>query len=533
MYISRRGSGKKRILLVNASFDSFRTYEPRQIFVAAATAIYYLAGSFHPDLCEVRTHCEVAQGLLTKESDFAWADMLVLSGTTNSMDRMRQLTAYARTKNPNVIVVAGGPAVRMMPKLARASFDYACDGDLEQIEDVIIDAFGPDYMKPGIVPRFDLHRRIDGVGCIETSRNCNFGCSFCSLTAEGGKYQTYSADFIRAQIEAMGKRTYICIQDNNFYGNNRASFRERLSILKEYYEKGYFRGWVALLTSDFFADDENIRLAKEAGCFALFCGVESFQPDMIERFSKKQNRSKDRFEAARKCLDHGIIFDYGLIFDAAHQTIESFRADIDDICSRDDITTPGYICLAAPLPGTPLFHEIAAEGGFLPNVRLRDIDSDTLVVWPKDPLDEVADYVRGLNSLRDHRGAFLGQLGRFLVRRRKDLSAAQLFAVASKLIYRVTYDSSPMNLLGRRPRRSCITTTEPLDRPFTPAFPVDARYADMFEPTMVTNRKGEVILEDLQSPPKPRGLLPPKTGLNCTGLNATPMHAPLELATPV
>lgn len=529
MFISRRSSGKKRILLVNASFDSFRTYEPRQLFLTAATATFYLAGAFNPDLCEVRTHCEVQSGLLKREDDFAWPDMLVLTGTTNTLDRMRQLTAYARTKNPGVIVVAGGPAVRALPTLARSCFDYACEGDLEEIEDVIADAFSPGYVKPGLVPRFDLYKRIDGVGFVETSRNCNFACSFCSLSGEGGAYQTYSESFIRAQFEALGKCSYISLQDNNFYGNDRASFRERLAIVKEYWQRGYFKGWLALVTADFFAREENLQLVKEAGCVGLFSGVESLQSDMIERYSKKQNRHVDRFDIARKCIDHGMVFDYGLIFDPAHQTIDSFRADINDILSRDDVTSPGFLSLAIPLPGTPLFREIAQEGGFLPNVRLRDMDGDTLVVWPKDPLDEVAAYVRTMSCMKEHRAQLFRQVFRFAWNRRNDLTWDQLAVCVVKPLFRAFYDTSPFDVLGRRhPNHSGVTTTEPLDRLFTPAFPVDGRFAHLFAPTMVTDRKGEVIQDDLLAKPR-RVPAVARAAANRNAANATPVGAPLEL----
>jgi len=264
---------------------------------------------------------------------------------------------------------------------------------------------------------------------------------------------------------------------------------------------------------------------KEAGCVGLFSGVESLQSDMIERYSKKQNRHADRFDIARTCIDHGMVFDYGLIFDPAHQTIDSFRADINDILSRDDVTSPGFLSLAIPLPGTPLFREIAAEGGFLPNVRLRDMDGDTLVVWPKDPLDEVAAYVRTMSCMREHRAQLFRQVFRFAWNRRNDLTWDQLAVCVVKPLFRAFYDTSPFDLLHRRhPNRSAVTTTEPLDSLFTPAFPVNGRHAHLFTPTMVTNRKGEVILEDLMAAPKAKRALPLSANVN-----SSPVAAPLEM----
>jgi hypothetical protein len=43
---------------------------------------------------------------LEDQSILSGLDMLVLTGLTNSFDRMLHLAAYARTKNPKVIVVA-------------------------------------------------------------------------------------------------------------------------------------------------------------------------------------------------------------------------------------------------------------------------------------------------------------------------------------------------------------------------------------------------------------------------------------------
>jgi radical SAM superfamily enzyme YgiQ (UPF0313 family) len=351
------------------------------------------------------------------------------------------------------VVVAGGPAVRALPSVARAYFDYACEGDLEEIEEVITDVFGFDHVAKGLVPRFDLSASLNGMGFIETTRNCNFACNFCSLTGEARSYAAYDPAFIRAQFEALGPRKYICLQDNNFYGNNRASFLQRVAVLKEYRERKYFKGWVALVTADFFADEDNLARVKEAGCVGLFSGVESFRPEMLKRYAKKQNLRADRFAIIRKCIDAGIVFDYGLIFDPAHQTIASFRADIADILAQDDITAPGFLSLAIPLLGTSLVRHV----------------------------------------------------GRFAWRRRRNFRFDQLVASVLKPLHRAFYDTSPFDLQRRRnPRRSAVATTEPLDPLFTPGFCVDSRYVDHFKPTMVTDRCGAIILDEALGGHRPR-----------------------------
>jgi radical SAM superfamily enzyme YgiQ (UPF0313 family) len=71
------------------------------------------------------------------------------------------------------------------------------------------------------------------MGYAESSRNCHFRCSYCSLTAEGRAYATRGVDDLRRQIVAMGRREVICFQDNQFYGPDRSSFVERLALLRE------------------------------------------------------------------------------------------------------------------------------------------------------------------------------------------------------------------------------------------------------------------------------------------------------------
>ena len=106
---------RKRVLVVNCYFDDSRQPIHRTSKIPQAVGPIYLAGAFEREFCEVRCYTELASGPLENEKLLAWADMLVLTGLTNCFDRMLHLTAYARTKNPKVIVVAGGPTVRALP----------------------------------------------------------------------------------------------------------------------------------------------------------------------------------------------------------------------------------------------------------------------------------------------------------------------------------------------------------------------------------------------------------------------------------
>ena len=215
---------RKRVLIVNCYFDDSRQPIRRTSKVPQAVGPIYLAGAFARELCDVSCYTEVASGPLEDEKLLSGIDMLVLTGLTNSFDRMLHLTAYARTKNPKVIVVAGGPPVRSLPILSRKFFDYSCMGDIEELCDVIKESFGAAYVAEEMLPRYDLAYWLGRIGYVETTRYCNFRCSFCSLTAEGHGYKTYDLEYIRHQILASGKRNRMFFLDNNFYGSDRGSF---------------------------------------------------------------------------------------------------------------------------------------------------------------------------------------------------------------------------------------------------------------------------------------------------------------------
>ncbi|ODS31645.1 MAG: hypothetical protein SCARUB_03225 [Candidatus Scalindua rubra] len=502
----RRIRNRKRILIVNCYFDYTRLSVPRPFKAPQAMAPVYLAGAFSAELCDIRMYNEQYSGPLEDEHLISWPDMLVMTGLTSAFDRMLHLTAYARTKNANVIVVAGGSPVRAIPNYSRRFFDYACCGDIEEMNEVIADAFGKDYVAQEMLPRYDLaywtqSRRI---GYAETSRNCNFRCPFCVLTGEGVGYQKYDLEYIQKQIIAMGKKKHILFLDNNFYGNNRKFFLERLELIKDMRKAGFFRDWAALVTNDFFYKDENLKLVHDAGCFGLFTGIEAFDTQWLQN-NKVQNIRFPQVELIRKSLDAGVVFHYGLIMDVTTRRIADLRQELDFIISTPDITLPGYLVPPIPILGTPFFYESLAKGAILPETKLRDLDSVTLSLRPLDPIDGVADFFRNIQGLYGYRLRVLKHsLGFYKRYRSKLTNFHMLVALNSSLLLcaeRLITSRSWADTKYKRARRHRnVSTRGPLDDAYKPAFCVESLYEDYFKPTMVTDKDGylaEELAEDL------------------------------------
>lgn len=487
---------RKRILIVNCYFDPSRQPIRRALKVPQAVGPVYLAGVFSQKMCEVRCYSELASGPLEDEKVYAWPDMLVLTGLTNSLDRMLHLTAYVRTKNEKVIVVAGGPAIRALPLLAKRFFDYVCFGDVEELQAVVANVFGQNYVAEQILPRYDLGYWFGSMGYAETTRYCNFRCTFCSLTGEDRPYQNQSLDYIRQQLLALGKRSRIILIDNNFYGNDRREFHARISLLKEAHTTGQFKGWAALVTNDFFSKRENVKLVKDAGCEVLFSGVESFDTEWLRRVNKLQNVSLDQTNSIVECLKTGVVFSYGLMVDVINRRIDEFLRELESILDNPELPLPSYVCLPIPILGTPYFYESLEERRLLPNVKLRDMDGATVVEKSFDPVDKLVHFLHnGTHLFNGYNLRVLRHAARFALIYRKHLTKTQLLLASSgsliQCAHRLSLSLSPL-AQPNEGKRTYIGSTEPLDRVYTPAFRLDSRFERYFRPTMVTDYNGQI-----------------------------------------
>jgi hopanoid C-2 methylase len=490
-------SRKPRILVVNCYFDDLRENIPRKRKIPMAIGPAFLAGTFHRNFCDVRLYDEVSSGWLEDPILLAWPDMIVLTGLTTGFDRMLHITAYARTLNARVIVVAGGPAIRSFPQYASRFFDYCCLGDIEELDDVATEVFGKSAVAEERIPRFDLAYWIGEVGHLESSRNCNFRCSFCTLSAELRSYQKYSLEHISKQIQVLDK-DYCLFIDNNFYGNDKIFFRDRIGLLRQMRQEKRFSGWGALVTNDFFYDDANLEIARESGCIVLFSGVESFDDAWLRSVNKAHNSRLPQLEMISKCLDAGVVFLYGMILDVTSRTVDDLARELAFVMRTPEITLPCFLSLPIPFPGTPFFRECVKQRRLLPNLRIRDLNGTTISVNPLDSMARVQPFIAATQTMNGYRKRIVGHAVNFYRRYRKVLTQTQmrLSLTNSGLLFAHESLTAP-GWTGRVHKRTFVGTTERLDSAYQPAFPIDPRYESHFLPTMLTDGNGE-ITRDLQ-----------------------------------
>ena len=144
------------------------------------------------------------------------------------------------------------------------------------------------------------------------------------------------------------------------------------------------------------------------------------------------------------------------------------------------------------------------EGSLLPNAKLRDFDTTTLVHSTVDPLPEVAEYLKDLPTLKRYRRRIPRRMVRFFRRYWPHLTLDSMRMVfGSALMAAAPRLNAGLGFRKSSIERTCITSTEPLDPAYTPAFPVAPEVRHYFEPTMITDRNGALnpaLVPDLTPP---------------------------------
>lgn len=499
---------KKTVLIINAYFDPWRSATPTRWFVPRAMAPFFLAGHFNRERVEIRVWDEVFHGPLLDTRILEWPDLVVFTGLTASFDRAHQLSAYYRHARPSGITVIGGPIARALPGLCAEIFDYVAQGDVEDMAAIVADLFGADHIEEEGAPRFDLARPTMGLGYLETTKNCNFSCSFCSLTAEGRSYMPHSDASITRQLDAMGRVMGVMVLDNNFYGNSRESFRHRTELIGEGWRRGQFRAWGALVTGDFFKRPENLELVARNGCKALFSGVESLDPDVLKHFNKKHSIASDPRTLTELCAAHGMTFDYGMIADFTEQTVQEVADQVDGILADHRIPLPGLLSIPIPILGTPQFETSARAGRMMPNLMLSDMDGMKLVEWPKEPLETVRLFLADLLQFRGRKAALARHAVRHAWHWRRHVGWDQTALAFVRPLHRFggRIDiGAPRRMLEtyREPSRTFSAMSDPLRNAYRPRVNLPARFEKCFEPLRITDPEGGLSEAYLRARPYP------------------------------
>jgi radical SAM superfamily enzyme YgiQ (UPF0313 family) len=317
------------------------------------------------------------------ESDWSWADLVMLSGMLPQRERMLALVREAAGRGK--MTVAGGPYATAVPEeLREAGCRFVVRGEAEAAMPRLLDLISRDAPATTLesgghpdlslapVPRYDLVDVRDyGAMAVQTSRGCPHDCEFCDIVSLFGRTPRHKAPSqVIAELDALratGHRGEVFICDDNFIGV-REKARGILGAVTEWNrvhrEPFGFRTQAALGLG---ADLEMIDLLTAANFGEVCIGIESLDEEVLRLANKRQGLKYPAVESLTTVIRNGLMANASFILGLDGERPGADRrlcAAAEEACVP--LAMPN---LAAALPGTRLAARLAKEG------RLRSMSS--------------------------------------------------------------------------------------------------------------------------------------------------------------
>lgn len=322
--------------------------------------------------------------------------------------------------NKNVLIVAGGPHVTIMPEkvIKEPSIDFTISGEGEfafaKLLDMIskgINDFssltGLSYKKgdnvfvsrsPAVIeninvlplPARDLVLFPDiykpnAMNFILASRGCPYRCTYCaSAKIWGNRYKFRSVESIISEIEVMIDKYKVV--HFRFWDDTFTSIKQNiLELCNELIKKGLNKRvhWNCLTRVNVI-DEELLTILKKSGCTMMAIGVESGS-ERILKLTKKGITLDQIRKAVKLIKKHKFLLHCYWMLGLPQETEEDIRASIKLMKELD--ADGNMVNVLRPYPGTELYGEIVKLG-------LLEADYD----W-KDPIN----FYHGWTSMTQER----------------------------------------------------------------------------------------------------------------------------------
>jgi coproporphyrinogen III oxidase-like Fe-S oxidoreductase len=172
----------------------------------------------------------------------------------------------------------------------------------------------------------------------------------------GRKYRFKSIDRILEEIKCSApKKGHVFFIDDNFAANKKRT-RE---LLKTIIDSNIKFEWSAQVRTDVAKDPELMKLMKKAGCFAVFIGFESINPQTLDLYNKGQGVA-DIENSIKIFKEHHINIHGMFVLGSDTDDIQTIR-NTAKFANKLAIESIQFMMLT-PLPGTPVFEELKSSG---------------------------------------------------------------------------------------------------------------------------------------------------------------------------
>jgi radical SAM superfamily enzyme YgiQ (UPF0313 family) len=304
-------------------------------------------------------------------------DVVGISSIIVNVGKVKEMCRMVRQLSPDSIIVVGGHVAAVPALESMIDADHIVRGEgISWMRCYLGEDENAPIRHPAIVS--GLQTRVMGLrlpereggtaATIIPSVGCPMGCNFCTTSAFfGGKgkfvnfFETGDELFeVMCQMEAELKVSSFFVMDENFL-LHRARAMRLLELMKS-----AGKSWELSV----FASANAIRKYTmpelvELGVSWLWMGLESSKSN----YGKLQNVDTQRL--TRELREHGIRVQGSTIIGLEHHTPDNIADEIESAVAHE--TDFHQFMLYTPVPGTPLYQELEAQGRLLADVDLADI----------------------------------------------------------------------------------------------------------------------------------------------------------------
>ena len=304
-------------------------------------------------------------------------DVVGITGIIVNVAKVREMCRMVRELSPHSQIVVGGH-VAAIPEIERMiDADHIVRGEgVAWMRRYLGEDDRAPIRHPAIVS--GMRTRIMGIrlperegataATIIPSVGCPMGCNFCTTSAFfGGKgkfvnfFETGDELFdVMSQMEDRLKVSSFFVMDENFLLH-----RERATRLLERMKQAGKNWGLSVFASANAIRKYTMQELVELGVSWLWMGLESPRAG----YSKLQGA--DTRELTRELREHGIRVQGSTIIGLEHHTPDNIVAEIEHAVSHD--TDFHQFMLYTPVPGTPLYQQMAEEGRLLSDVDYADV----------------------------------------------------------------------------------------------------------------------------------------------------------------
>jgi radical SAM superfamily enzyme YgiQ (UPF0313 family) len=303
-------------------------------------------------------------------------DIVGLTGIIVNVGKVREMCRLVRQHSPRSTVVVGGHVTAIPGIEQLVDADHIVKGEgVAWLREFLGEDPEQPIAHPEIPSSFGFRlmgmpmpRSADRAATIIPSVGCPMGCNFCT-TSEffGGKGKVVNffergADLFKVMLQSersIGARSFFMMDENFLLYKRRAL--ELLDLMKK-----HGKAWSLYVFSSANAVAKyDVRQLVELGVEWIWLGLESAGSGY------QKLKGADTRALTTELQSHGIRVHGSSIIGLEHHTAGNIDAEIEHAVAHD--TVFHQFMLYTPMPGTPLYRKVKAEGRLIDGINLADI----------------------------------------------------------------------------------------------------------------------------------------------------------------